>query len=66
MSSKYEIGVQPVCESYSPEREGSPTERECPRCGSRVSFCLECGFDHHAWGWDTCRQRLNTTPEPQQ
>lgn len=55
---KYTIGKQP-CENFKAQIEGNAyaiwdNEHQCYKCGGIVSFCENCGYDHHANGYETC------------
>lgn len=62
----FELGDQP-CQDFTPretywghnehecyairlKREGNPNAE----CGSTVSFCENCNYDHHAFGYERC------------
>ena len=58
-------GRQP-CDDFKPEEQYRLQNytHQCPICitGERV-FCLNCGFDHHKFGWDTCHPKEDAGTE---
>ena len=56
----YTVGNQP-CRKFSPADEWvffPGNVRLCRRCDATVSFCKNCGHDHHFDGYETCIGRL--------
>ena len=65
--TNFEIGNQP-CDNFKPQIEhheqGCWTNvHECYKCGGKVSFCMNCHFDHHDGGYETCKEGRDTTNE---
>ena len=58
--TEYRTGQQP-CETFTPDSDEEwfgYVSHCCPRCGGDGvrMFCLACCKDHHAGGWETCRE----------
>jgi hypothetical protein len=59
-ANRFSVGQQP-CAAYRPAIEVNEfaaweNAHECIRCGGIVSYCTACCHDHHAGGWETCRE----------
>lgn len=60
MKQKFTVGQQP-CDNYMPKIDGNEyamwdNEHECYKCDGTVSFCENCFWDHHANGYETCKE----------
>lgn len=71
----FTVGSQP-CRNFQPHDAlfpGSGNVHECfapfdrkgPRCDGLVSFCDNCGHDHHSGGYETCAARAKQSEEQQ-
>ncbi len=56
--SKFETGDQP-CKKFTPDEEYEHLEytHECPICFDVRVFCKNCYKDHHANGWESCKEK---------
>jgi hypothetical protein len=56
--SKFVKGEQP-CNDFNPQIEMNEqamwvNEHQCYKCGGVVSYCVNCGKDHHEDGYENC------------
>lgn len=53
----FTVGQQP-CADFKPQQEGERSNRhQCYTCIDGIrSFCANCCFDHHQFGWKTCKE----------
>ena len=60
LNKDFMVGQQP-CQNFKPDKDGHKfvtwdNRHECYKCGSEVSFCLNCMWDHHLNGYESCKK----------
>lgn len=56
MDCVFSVGEQP-CDNFTPDSDyvRNGYAHECYKCGGIRVFCVNCHYDHHAGGWEACK-----------